>query len=450
MAGTTQLGSSHGPAASQLPVPGLVLVWCDRQPLWRVVSLPAQPLVLGREDFGGLPVADQRVSGRHAQLTFEGGAFVVRDLGSKGGTFVNGEKVQSARVSGGALVRVGYTLLLLLDDVRPYLAGKMDLEGGEVVGPMLKRELDRLVTYAQENLPVLITGENGTGKELAARRFHRAARVKGELVPVNCANLLRGSAAAELFGVGKGVFTEVKERRGLIDVADGGVLFLDELGELEPDVQATLLRVVQTGEVAPAGATTTHPVKVRYVSATNSDLRAAVQARSFREDLFHRLCDCTVRLPPLRERREEIPWLLTEALARGPKRRTPHALFVQEALLRSWPGNVRELLHHADISGANAGESEVVRVEHLDPNGGMPRLSGAVPTAPQPATGAYQAFSGEERAQPTCDQLREAMARHGGNVSAAARALSLHRTQMYRLLTRCGLRVAEGPTEDGE
>ncbi len=461
LAGTTTQGSSHyeaGPA--QLPVPGLVVVWSGDAPLFRPVPLGPGVTAMGREDLGGVPLPDQRVSRKHAELSFDAGAFQLRDLESTHGTWVDGSRVQSARVAPGSLVRLGHTLLLLLADVRPYTAGEVTVENGVVIGPSLRRVLDQLKLFAQGGSTVLITGENGAGKELAAATFHRAATPRGPLVSVNCATIEKGTADVVLFGALKGTYTDAKaDRAGLIESADGGVLFLDELGELPLEVQAKLLRVVESQELMPMGATTPRKVNVRYLAATNRDVRAEVEAGHFRRDLFFRLAQMELRLPPLRERREEIPWLITQAIAKAPPPKPVHTLFVEEALRRPWPGNVRELLAQAQRALINSGAHPQIRLEHLDPNAGranspepqpLQRTQPGLPSrSVEAAPAAPAAPPSPARPQPSKEAVQQALAQHEWNIAAAARALDLHRTQLYRLMGRYGLQAVDGAGPGG-
>jgi transcriptional regulator of acetoin/glycerol metabolism len=194
-------------------------------------------------------------------------------------------------------------------------------------------------------------------------------------------------------------------------------------------VQAKLLRVLETREVLALGASRAQPVDVRVCSATHKDLRAAVAAGQFRADLYHRLAQARVRLPPLRERLEEVPWLLAHALRDAPMP-AMHATFVEACLARPWPGNVRELLGEARRAAreALASGNRSLRAEHLDAEAGQALEGPSEPSAPSSAS-----------PPPDRATLESTLAAHGGNVSAAARALGLHRTQVYRLMQRWGL-----------
>ncbi len=220
--------------------------------------------------------------------------------------------------------------------------------------PGMKELMATVARVAGSDLPILIQGESGTGKELIARAIHTASpRAPQPFVAINCAAMAEGLLESELFGHEKGSFTGAVVRKpGLFEVADKGVLFLDEIGEVSPGVQVKLLRAIETREVLRVGSTRPVRVDVRIVSATNKDVKTEMQEGRFREDLYYRLNGVTIRLPPLRERRADIPLLARHFLDRfGPKKQlTPRALDTLTAY--AWPGNIRELqmvIHRAAI-----------------------------------------------------------------------------------------------------
>jgi DNA-binding NtrC family response regulator len=222
----------------------------------------------------------------------------------------------------------------------------------EIVGrsPVLARMLDQLALVAETHSTVLILGETGTGKELVARAIHdRSPRSERPLVKVNCAALPRELVESELFGHEKGAFTgATQQRRGRFELADGGTLFLDEVGELPLEAQAKLLRVLQEQEFERVGGTRSLRTDARVIAGTNRDLQARVDAGAFRSDLFYRLNVFPVTVPPLRERREDIPPLVAHFLARSARKlgkafEGVSPAFLERALVHAWPGNVREL-----------------------------------------------------------------------------------------------------------
>jgi len=278
---------------------------------------------------------------------------------------------------------------------------------------------------------VLVTGEHGTGKEVVARRLHAvSARAGKPLIPVNAGGLSEGVFESEMFGHVKGAFTDARtDRVGYFELADGGTLFLDEIGNLAPKQQARLLRVLQTGEMQRVGSSRTRRVDVRVVSATNTDIRAAVTRGEFREDLLYRLNTVVIDLPPLRDRPEDVPLLadffLRRTAARYGRGLAGFSPDARRALLDyRWPGNVRELEH--------AVERAVLMTRG--------ELVGAADLGLQPA-----AAGGESQLdQLTLEEaeailIRKALQRYQGNVSRAAEALGLSRSALYRRLQAHGL-----------
>jgi DNA-binding NtrC family response regulator len=479
-----------------------VVIFSGGAPLWRTVAVGPERLMLGREGVGGQPLPDERVSRLHAEVGREPGGWSVADLGSRNGTWVDGEQVTGRRTfASPRVLRMGNTLALFTADVRRFeVAGvTAGLEG--VRGPLLRAALDRVGMAAAAGEGVLITGESGTGKELAARAYHRVGpHARGRFVAINCAAVPAAVAERLLFGTKRGAYSGAEaDAEGYLQAADRGVLFLDEVGELALEVQAKLLRVLETREVLALGASRPQPVEVRVCAATLRDLRAAAASGQFRADLYYRLAQCEVRLPPLRERPEEVPWLLAHALEEaGEGRPEVHASFVEACLLRPWPGNVRELLGEARRAAREAQPAGVrtLRAEHLAAGAGLPLSPVSVAPLPGPlavsgsVTGAVSipgpgsvsglgstagavAGSGSgsvlvpgsaagpgpvsgpgpggdtvpppasaSGTAPDRAAVEAALAAHGGNVSAAARALGVHRTQLYRLMRRWGLAPA--------
>jgi DNA-binding NtrC family response regulator len=276
----------------------------------------------------------------------------------------------------------------------------------------------------------LITGEHGTGKEVVARWLHAAStRGSRPLVTVNLSGLAEGVFESELFGHMRGAFTDAKtDRVGRFELADAGTLFLDEIANLTLAQQSKLLRVLQTGELERVGSSKTRRVDVRVLSATNADLGNEVQAGRFREDLLFRINTIEIKLPPLRERREDIPLLAAHFLGEYAARyRKPVAKFhpdaMQALLIYGWPGNVRELAHALERAVLLA-EGDTVRPSDLNlrpPGDGPARL---------------EDLSLEEVERVL---IQKALARSDGNVSAAAKALGLSRSALYRRLQRHGL-----------
>ncbi|NMO16926.1 sigma 54-interacting transcriptional regulator [Pyxidicoccus fallax] len=426
----TQEDSRQQRARPEPPRPGLVFIFSGGAPMFRPVPLDGGRLVLGREDAGGQPLPDERLSRQHAEVRHEEARWHVEDLGSRNGTSVDGVQVLARRAfSEPRVLRLGNTLALFHEDVRRLAGADVQVAPDSVRGPGFNAALERVAAAATAGETLLITGESGTGKELAARAYHRAGpNARGRFVDINCAAVPASVAERLLFGSRRGAYSGADaDTEGYVQAADRGVLFLDEVAELSPEVQAKLLRVLETREVLALGASRATPVDVRVCSATHKDLRAAVAAGQFRADLYYRLAQAEVRLPPLRERPEDVPWLLAHALRDSPTAPSVHATYVEACLSRPWPGNVRELLGEARRAArdATAAGSRSLRAEHLDPEAGTALTP---PASPSAAT-----------VTPDRATVEATLAEHGGNISAAARALGLHRTQLYRLLQRWGL-----------
>ncbi len=313
----------------------------------------------------------------------------------------------------------------------------------ELVGTSeLMHEVRALIArVAPTDARVLITGESGTGKELAAAALHRqSTRANEAFIRINCAAIPRDLVESELFGHEKGAFTGATERRrGRFELADRGTLLLDEVGDLGPEAQAKLLRVLETGEFERVGGSAPLEVDVRTVAATNRDLRADVASGRFREDLFFRLHVIPLHLPPLRERREDIPLLVQHLLERQRSRvalRPPQ--FGPEAMAalqrHSWPGNVRELANIVERltilhSGTQIGAAEVTRL-----------LAGSDILAAPSQAPVYDDHDERSLSERLDDferaQIEGALAHAGRNVAEAARKLATDRANLYRRMRR--------------
>jgi two-component system response regulator AtoC len=306
----------------------------------------------------------------------------------------------------------------------------------------MRRLLDEVARVAPRDITVLVRGETGTGKELVAALLHaQSRRAAGPLVRFNCAAIPAELAEAELFGHARGAFTGATQaRRGFFAEADGGTLVLDEVGELPLGLQPKLLRALQEGEIQPVGAGRVEKVDVRVIACTNRDLEADAQAGRFRQDLYYRLAVIEFLVPPLRERREDIPGLVAEFARRYAERFGMEGVRLSPALVEAlcrgdWPGNIRQL------------ENTVARAVALGTGGELgvealgPRFQTPEPEAPDaPALGPGEGLSLREQVEALERSLvSRAIAAAKGNQSEAARRLGMGRTALIERLKKYGL-----------
>ena len=329
--------------------------------------------------------------------------------------------------------------------LRAQLSPKADLVG---TGVRMEEVRSLIAQVAPTEARVLIMGESGTGKELVAHAIHRGSHRAGRpIISVNCAAIPRDLVESELFGHERGAFTGAIDRRlGRFELADGGPLFLDEVGDLNLEAQAKLLRVLETGEIQRLGAERAQRVDVRVLSATNQRLEQAVAAGTFREDLYFRLNVFPLSLAPLRERLEDLPELV-EHLA---KRIRPHqpVVFTAEAIAElatyDWPGNVRELANIVErLSILGGGEVDAALVRQVVPRSGAVRFEYPAVTSESGTTYSVAELGGRSLSNVLDDYERAligaTLKRAGGNVAEAARALQTDRANMYRRMKRLGL-----------
>jgi transcriptional regulator with GAF, ATPase, and Fis domain len=406
----------------------------DPRAVGLAIRLDDGPVVVGRDVQGaGVCIADDRLSRVHFRVGFDGRAshHRITDAESRNGTFVSGARVDSALMRAGDVVRAGDTVFSYGDP-----------------SPLAHLH-DRLAHFARSHLSVLILGETGTGKERLARAVHELGNREGPFVAVNCAALPRDLVGAELFGHTRGAFSGATQaRQGLFQAAQGGTLFLDEIGDLPLSVQPILLRALQEGVVRPVGSDEEITVDVRVVAATHSRLEDAVKLEQFRADLFARLAQAVVRVPPLRERRSEVLALVRTIGKTAGMTEVGMTADAAEVLVRhSWPFNVREI--ESVVLGFAATEGDAVlglgylKRYHsglvLGFRDGEPS-SGTASSGGEPSD---EAVSARDRAK-----LEMLLIRHLGNVSAVAKDLGKQRAQVYRWLKAEGLdpeRFRAGP-----
>jgi pSer/pThr/pTyr-binding forkhead associated (FHA) protein len=377
----------------------------------RRIAIESAPLSIGTADSSDVVLDDRAVSARHCRIEpWEGGARV-RDLGSRNGTYVDGVLVSLANVEPGSTIRVGRTDMRLI-------AREPALAPNDLIArsPVMQDAIAKAARFARLSFPVLISGESGTGKEGLAHMLHAAGpRAKGPFVAVNAGGMPRSLVESELFGHERGSFTgAAAQHRGVFEQADGGTLFLDEIGELPLDLQARLLRVLETWEVRRVGAERSIAVDVRLVCATHRDLPAMVREGELRQDLYFRIAQLVVQVPPLRERPDDVAALADHFVARaapelGARRLSREA--IARLLEYAWPGNARELRNVVQRAIASCAGT-VVSSSDID------------------AAFRDAGVSIDSEAPPSYAHLVKVVDLHRGNLTSAARALGVPRTTL--------------------
>ena len=434
--------------------PGLVLLYAPHfehfQPAYALDRAQGE-LLIGRDGACGIHIPESAVSRRHARIRARGDAWVLTDLGGKNGTLVDGRYVHEIELEPLHEIRVGDAVFKfvesgaehfaryridgkVLGDDAPARRGRGRLVGGY----QIDRAASMLERVAKVPMSVLLLGETGTGKELFAELVHEASGRRGPLVAINCAALPPQLVESELFGFKRGAFSGAdRDKPGLVRAADGGTLFLDEIGDLPLEAQAKLLRLLQSREVIPLGATAPERVDVRVVSATHRDLARLRREGTFRDDLFARINELSVVLPPLRERKEDVYALARAFLARhGGAHLSLGFPFVVGLLHHDWPFNVREL--EACIKRAIAlAEGPELGAEQL-----TGELAENMRAYARRAPG-EQVIEGPRGQAPTEAELRGLLKLHHGNLSAVARELRKERMQIHRWARRYGVVIED-------
>ena len=421
----------------------------------RQALLSAASLCIGTREDNDLVLTDPMVSGGHAMLALTPDGVLVTDRGSKNGTWLDGTRVQSAYAADGALLRLGGTTcrlhlspgrLVVFPDEETSFAGMMGRS-------QAMRDLFGLVRQlAKTDLPVLLYAETGCGKELVARALHSAGpRREKPFLVLDCGSIVPELLKSELFGHEKGAFTGAdRTTKGVLEEAQGGTVFLDEIGEIDLGVQPHLLRALESREISRIGSRQATPVNFRIVAASNRDLRQMAEEGRFRTDLYFRLSYVTVRIPPLRERLEDLPLLATHFAAEYATRNgiAPSRL-ADEALARlaayPWPGNVRELKGVVETACALSGDGPLVvaTIERVLSTRGpiaaaAPGATPAQTTAPSPAPPAAPLASALEATE--MQAISEALMATGWRRKAAARRLGISPTTLFAKIRRYGLK----------
>jgi transcriptional regulator with GAF, ATPase, and Fis domain len=394
---------------------------------------------------------DPTVSSVHLEIQATRKGFKVKDLGSTNGTLVNGVRTVEGYLDEGCTLTVGEVPLEFRvgsDTVTQPISEASEFHGAVGGSASMRAIFSRIERVAKTDATVLIHGETGTGKEVVAWALYEASkRAEKPFVVVDCGAVARTLIESELFGHEKGAFTGAVQRRiGAFERATGGTLFLDELGELELDLQPKLLRALERKEIQRLGGDKPVPIDVRIVAATNRDLRAMVARGEFREDLYYRLAVVSVEVPPLRDRKEDIPLLVDHFLGTmGVDRNALPTGAIDRFLEHNWPGNAREL--------KNAVERAVVLGEtrFLGSSVQQAPSSSSSTVGPDGVAGSFVV----DASKPYKDQkgaviadfeeryARLLMKLHDGNVSAAARQAGIDRMSLHKILARYGLDARE-------
>ena len=408
---------------------------------------------IGKREDNDLVIGDKTVSRNHLEIEYVQDSFLLRDLGSTNGTYLNGGRVKEAYLSPGDLIKLGNTTIeFVAFDEKVTIEPSAKEEFGAMVGKSRKmRQIFAILEkISPTNATVIIEGETGTGKDLVARAIHEHSARKGKPFQVfDCSAVAPNLIESELFGHEKGSFTgAVKARAGVFEAALGGTVFLDEIGELTTELQPKLLRALEQREVRRVGANTPVKIDVRVISATNKNLKKLIETKQFREDLYYRLSVVKISLPSLRERPEDIPLIVERLLSIGKFNQSPDGKLkitrVEDEALKllarhPWPGNVRELSNvveracsfaegdtiarsHLDFIFAEMGEGE----EHTE----RMRVNADIPfkEAKQQIVEVFEK-----------EYLEDLLKRHHYNLSKAAREAKVDRKHIRNLLKKYGI-----------
>lgn len=428
----TRSGSRGGlalPSVPPAPVPQLVLAFGpDVSRVGERLVLHGE-VVVGRDEnlalFPGGALLDDRLSRLHARIASRKNSWYVEDLDSRNGTFLNAERLHCrTRLTPGDLIRVGgHLLVFVVEKLPPPAAGASDLRG---VSLAIAEARQTITTHAPTARAVLVTGETGTGKELVAAALHTASKRTGRLVPVDCPAIPEKLVESELFGYEKGAFSDARQsKRGLFEAADRGTIFLDEVGELPLEAQAKLLRTLEARRIRRVGGRDATGIDALVVAATNRVLSQEVRNKRFRQDLLARLASLVITIPPLRDRKEDIPTLFLHFLKFfGLSTVTVDSATMETLTLNPWPFNARDLRSIAELCAPQKGSkssyieltSAIIQRLYF-----CRTLADAPPSTTTP---------------PTKEELQDLLDKHDGNIAAVARELGKGREQVYRWLRR--------------
>jgi DNA-binding NtrC family response regulator len=425
--GGTGLMSTGEPETQKLYLTGRIQGKATRQ------SLSGPLLAIGSDPGNSVVITDPFVSSFHCRLFTKDGVWYITDLDSTNGTRVNGVQISEAPLEAGSTIQIGHANLRIesyRDKQEDSFFGIISVDAG------MQSVFDLIKRIAPSNEIVLITGESGSGKELVAHALHKLSLRKHKtMIPLNCSAITKELQESELFGHEKGAFTgAVNHRKGMFEEADGGTLFMDEIGELSQDLQAKLLRVLESGEIRKVGSNHAKQVDTRIIAATHRSLAELVQKNQFREDLYYRINVLDIALPPLRKRPLDIILLAEHFLnqATGKTRRC-HLSNKAKKHLRQYhyPGNVRELKHI------------ITRAALLSPKEGIgpEQLTFSPPTLADKVSESQTYQPGKTLRQVEIDTIQQALASTGNNRKASARILGIARSTLIDKMERYSILV---------
>ncbi len=415
-------------------------------------------ITLGAIDDNDLVLNEETVSRYHGKVVQEEDGYVLVDLGSTNGTFINGVRIREAYLKSGCTVQLGkMEIKFFYADEKVPIVPSQKNSLGKLIGKNVKmREIYGIMEkIAPSGATVVVEGETGTGKEVVSQTIHDLSpRAEGPMMVFDCGAVPQNLIESELFGHEKGSFTgAIMTRQGIFEMAHGGTLLLDELGELSLDLQPKLLRALEHREIRRVGSSKAIRVDVRVIAATNRDLEEEVRSGRFRQDLFYRLSVVRVHIPSLRERPEDIPlladhFLKTHAFNRNPGNSLKVEGISQQALelmtAYQWPGNVRELLNVIEraVSFCDGPTVEVVDLpEQLQSSVQM------VATGTQSAEATFKEAKERWVSSFERDYILKLLSKNGGNISHAAREASIDRKYFRKLMRKHGI-TAEQVMED--
>jgi len=416
--------------------------------------LKAQEFVINSDTFtigsgrgNDLMLDDSTISRRHCEIQLIPDGYIIRDLGSTNGTFVQGVRIKSAFLDEGAEFQLGSSRLVFcpMPEMMEYRLSPNESFGRLLGGSVPMRHVFHIAErYAKTDSTIMIEGETGTGKEVLAEEIHRhSARSDKPFIVIDCASLARDLVASELFGHAKGAFTgAITDRVGAFEEADGGTVFLDEIGDLIPELQPQLLRVIEKREVKRVGSNSVRKINVRIISATNKKLKNEVNAGNFREDLYFRLSVINIELPPLRKRKDDIAMLtkafLADFLESDAEDQVTDLYATTKALQNhDWPGNVRELRNLVEIASHSEHRPIDLSTFLYLGRARKPRNDDTSQfNADRPFKTAKQEVIREFEMHYITDLLK----RYDNNVSQAARHAGIERAYLQRLIRKYDLR----------